>query len=72
MATMDIPAIGYGLRYDYGIFKQVIKDGGMRNPMHYRAERDPRRWAKVLAAGVSYDRKFRTYYDPQAAAQDRG
>ena len=27
MATMGIAAIGYGLRYDYGIFKQVIKDG---------------------------------------------
>jgi len=52
--------------------RQVIKDGGMRNPLHYKAERDPRRWAKVLAAGVSYDRKFRTYYDPQAAAQDLG
>lgn len=50
--------------------RQVIKDGGLRNPLHYKAERDPRRWAKVLAAGVSYDRKFRTYYDPAAAAQD--
>ena len=27
MATMQLPAIGYGLRYEYGIFKQVIKDG---------------------------------------------
>lgn len=27
MSTMGIPAIGYGLRYDYGIFKQLIKDG---------------------------------------------
>ena len=50
--------------------RQVIKDGGLRNPLHNRAERDPRRWATVLAAGVSYDRKFRTYYDPAAAAQD--
>ncbi|MDO5503152.1 MAG: hypothetical protein Q4G67_08275 [Actinomycetia bacterium] len=50
--------------------RQVISDGGMRNPLHYKAERDPRRWAKVLAAGVSYDRKFRTYYDPEAAAKD--
>ncbi len=50
----------------------VIKGGGLRNPMHYRAERNPIRWAKVLAGGVSYDRKFRTYYDPEAAAQDLG
>jgi hypothetical protein len=27
MATLEIPAWGYGIRYDYGIFKQVIKDG---------------------------------------------
>jgi glycogen phosphorylase len=27
MATMQLPAIGYGLRYEYGIFKQTIQDG---------------------------------------------
>ncbi len=27
MATMHLPAMGYGLRYGYGIFKQTIKDG---------------------------------------------
>src|SRR5262245_29755811 len=27
MATMQIPAMGYGLRYEYGIFKQSIEDG---------------------------------------------
>ncbi|KAI6189896.1 Alpha-1,4 glucan phosphorylase [Aphelenchoides bicaudatus] len=27
MATLGIPACGYGLRYEYGIFKQLIKDG---------------------------------------------
>ncbi len=27
MATMQIPAMGYGLRYEYGIFKQTIQDG---------------------------------------------
>jgi len=27
MATMAIPGMGYGLRYEYGIFKQTIKDG---------------------------------------------
>ena len=27
MATMEIPAVGYGLRYEYGIFKQTIQDG---------------------------------------------
>jgi glycogen phosphorylase len=27
MATMEIPAMGYGLRYEYGMFKQSIQDG---------------------------------------------
>lgn len=27
MATMDIPATGYGIRYDYGMFRQTIEDG---------------------------------------------
>jgi starch phosphorylase len=27
MATMALPAIGYGLRYEYGIFKQSLQDG---------------------------------------------
>ena len=27
MATLNLPAWGYGIRYDYGIFKQVIRDG---------------------------------------------
>ena len=27
LATLDIPAIGYGIRYEYGIFNQQIRDG---------------------------------------------
>ena len=27
MATMDIPATGYGIRYDYGMFRQTIEEG---------------------------------------------
>ena len=27
MATIGIPGYGYGIRYEFGIFKQVIKDG---------------------------------------------
>ncbi len=27
LATLQIPAYGYGLRYDYGIFRQVIENG---------------------------------------------
>ncbi len=27
LATMNIPAIGYGIRYEYGIFRQTFEDG---------------------------------------------
>jgi glycogen phosphorylase len=27
LATLELPAMGYGIRYDYGIFKQLLKDG---------------------------------------------
>jgi starch phosphorylase len=27
LATLDIPAVGYGLRYEFGIFKQTFEDG---------------------------------------------
>jgi starch phosphorylase len=27
LATLDIPAIGYGIRYEFGIFDQLIEDG---------------------------------------------
>ena len=27
MASLEIPAFGYGIRYDHGIFRQVVKDG---------------------------------------------
>ena len=37
LATLDIPAVGYGIRYEYGIFKQAFEDG-------YQIER-PDDWA---------------------------
>jgi starch phosphorylase len=27
LATLDIPAVGYGIRYEFGMFKQTFVDG---------------------------------------------
>ena len=42
MATMQIPATGYGLRYEYGIFKQTIEGGWQRErPDCWLRRQDP-------------------------------
>ena len=42
MATMQIPAMGYGLRYEYGIFKQTLQDGWQRElPDNWLRRPDP-------------------------------
>jgi starch phosphorylase len=42
MATMEIPATGYGLRYEYGIFKQTIRDGWQQEqPDNWLRRPDP-------------------------------
>jgi glycogen phosphorylase len=42
LATMQIPAMGYGLRYEYGMFKQSIQDGWqIENPDNWLARHDP-------------------------------
>jgi glycogen phosphorylase len=42
MATMELPAMGYGLRYEYGMFKQSIVDGWQKeNPDNWIRNGDP-------------------------------
>ena len=41
-ATMQLPAMGYGLRYEYGIFSQSIRDGWQQEkPDHWLRAPDP-------------------------------
>ena len=42
MATLELPAMGYGLRYEYGMFKQTIKDGRqVEQPDNWLRRPDP-------------------------------
>jgi starch phosphorylase len=42
LATLQIPAMGYGLRYEYGIFRQAIEKGfQVEQPDHWLAQPDP-------------------------------
>jgi starch phosphorylase len=42
MATLDLSAVGYGLRYEYGIFKQGIRNGfQVEQPDNWLRQPDP-------------------------------
>jgi len=42
MATMQLPAMGYGLRYEYGMFRQSIESGWQReHPDSWLRRQDP-------------------------------
>jgi starch phosphorylase len=56
MATLGIPAYGYGIRYDHGLFRQVIKDGWQQEfPEDWLSFGTP--W-EFVRSDVTYDIKF--------------
>ncbi len=61
MATLGIPGMGCGLRYEYGIFRQSIRDGWQHEqPDHWLARPDPWEVARPNEAvevklGCSFD-----------------
>ena len=63
MATLQIPAIGYGLRYEYGIFRQEISGGRqVEHPDHWLRRPDPwevMRPREAVEAGLNCAFKLR-------------
>jgi glycogen phosphorylase len=50
MATMQLPAVGYGLRYEYGMFKQTLQDGWQHEvPDNWLRHPDPWEVARPYA-----------------------
>jgi starch phosphorylase len=51
LATLQIPAMGYGLRYEYGIFRQTIENGWQcEQPDNWLRRPDPWEIARPLEA----------------------
>src|SRR5215475_643384 len=61
MATMQLPAMGYGLRYEYGMFKQSIQDGWQHElPDNWLRRPDP--W-EVQRPHETVDIKFNCSFE---------
>ena len=61
MATMELPAMGYGLRYEYGMFRQSIEDGWQREqPDNWLRQGDPWEVARLKEASKSNLRRLST------------
>lgn len=64
MATLQLPGMGYGLRYEYGIFKQTIRDGWqVEQPDNWLRRPDP--W-EVLRLEESVEVKLNCSFELRA------
>lgn len=69
LATLRIPAIGYGIRYEYGIFKQEIRDGWqVEKTDHWLHLGNP--W-EIRQAEIVYDVKGEGYTEHYHDEQGR-
>jgi len=65
LATLQYPAIGYGLRYEYGIFRQSIQDGWqLERPDNWLRNTDP--W-EVVRPGRVYVVPLNAKFEPKGS-----
>lgn len=65
-ATLQLPLMGYGIRYEYGMFRQLIEDGHqIEEPDHWLRDGNP--WEierPELTQRVSFGGRSISYLDP--------
>ncbi len=67
LATLNVPAIGYGIRYEFGIFDQAIRDG-------WQVERTDK-WLRfgnpweIVRTEITYDVSFGGHTEPYRDVQ---
>ena len=73
MATKDIPTIGYGLRYEFGIFRQQIRDGfQVEQPDNWLHLGNPWEIARPdEMVAVHFNGRTESYYDVQGKQRRR-
>ncbi len=47
MSTLDLPGWGYGIRYHYGLFRQIIRDGVQQEAPDY--------WLDTIGVGTPWE-----------------
>ena len=62
LATLDVPAIGYGIRYEFGIFDQAIRDG-WQVEMTDKWLRFGNPW-EIVRPEIAFDVKFGGHTEP--------
>ncbi len=68
MATLQLPAMGYGLRYEYGMFRQTVVDGWQHeSPDNWLRRPDP--W-EVARPGEAVEIKLGTGFTLRGGAVD--
>ena len=69
LATLNVPAIGYGIRYEFGIFDQVIRDG-WQVEVTDKWLRFGNPW-EIVRSEITFDVKFGGRTEPCADEQGR-
>jgi starch phosphorylase len=69
LASVEVPAVGYGIRYEFGIFDQVIRDGWQQEVTD-KWLRYGNAW-EIARPEICYDVKFGGYVEGHTDADGR-